>query len=101
MAGASVALAGALPWSNGPPPDIEIGYFMKAACGYLATTGSANGLEAHLHSFRSGAANGAAPAAAFVQRVPDDQLLRRATHHAVFAGCLADHLELNAYWTTA
>ncbi len=98
---ASTALAAALPWSQGPPPFYEIGYFMKATCGYLGTTGSAGGLEAHLHSFRGGGPNQFEPAAAFVQRVLDDGLLRRATHHTVFAGCLGDHLKLNGYWTMA
>ena len=101
VASATTALAGALPWSHGPPPFYEIGYFMKASCAYLSTTGSAIGLEAHLHSFRVGGPNQSTSAAAFVQRVLDDQLLRRATHHAVFAGCLGDHYKLNGYWTMA
>lgn len=102
VSSASNALGTALPWSNNAvPPFYEVGYFMKAACEYLQKVGSAQGLEVHLHTFRQGGANGNTMAATFIQRIPDDQLLRRATHHAVFSGCLGDHLKLNSYWTMA
>lgn len=98
---ASAVLANALPWNNGVPGIYETGSFIKEACRYLQTVGSAQGLEAHLHTFRPGATNQNLASAGFIQRLPDDQLLRRATHHAVFSGCLGDHLKLNAYWTMA
>lgn len=101
VSSASAALGTALPWSNGVPPFYEVGYFMKETCGYLQKVGSAQGLEVHLHTFRRGGANENIVAATFIQRILDDQHLRRATHHAVFAGCLGDHLKLNSYWTMA
>jgi len=98
---ASAALASALPWSGGAPGVYETGFFIKEACGYLQKVRTAQGLEVHLHTFRLDSINQNQPAASFIQRIPDDQLLRRATHHAVFAGCLGDHLKLNGHWTMA
>jgi len=90
-----------LPWGAQTPMSVEVGWFVKSACGYLQTAGSAIGLEQHLHSLRPGGSKQGDPAAAFVRRVPDDVLLRRATHKAVFAGCLGYHQMLNGYWTMA
>ncbi|MCC6497036.1 MAG: hypothetical protein IT193_12360 [Propionibacteriaceae bacterium] len=97
----SAVLARGVTWSGVAPGIYETGYFIKEACGYLKKLGTADGLEVHLHSFRLNAPNQTAPAAAFIQRVADDVQLRRATNHAVFAGCLGHHRLLNAYWTMA
>ncbi len=98
---ASAVLARAVTWSGVAPGTYETGYFIKEACGYLKKRGTADGLEVHLHTFRVNAPNQTAPAAAFIQRAADDVQLRRATHHAVFAGCLGHHRLLNGYWTMA
>ena len=98
---ASNALVGALPWDSGFPAFYEVGYFMKAACQYLEVQGSAVGLMEYLVTFRAGGQNQHTHAAGFVQRIPSDLLLRRATHHVVFGGCLGYHQYLNGYWTMA
>ncbi len=98
---ASVVLASAMSWPQGPPLFYELGYFMKAACGYLRVTGSVDGFEAYLQSFRPGGSNQAGRAAAFLRRVPDNLLLRRAANHTVLAGCPGSHRLLGPYWTTA
>lgn len=101
VAAAGAVLGTVMTWPGGPPAFYELGYFMKSACGFLRATGSAAGLEAFLHSHRPGGANATGRAAAFVQRVPDDALLRRATNHVVLAGCAGDHRLLGYYWTNA
>ena len=101
---ATTALTTSMSWSPEPPPYYEIGYFMKFTCAYLQQYGSATNLEVTLHSYRLGGSNQATGGSisTFVQRFGlDDQLLRRATHHAVFNGCLGDHGKLNGYWTMA
>lgn len=98
---AKLALAAELPWTAGPPPTHEIGFFLKTACGYLQDADSADGLEQHLHSYRRGGLNHNGQAAPFVQRIANDAMLRRATHHVVFAGCPGYHQLLNAHWTMA
>lgn len=98
---ASAVLARAVTWAGVAPGIYETGYFIKEACGYLKKLRTADGLEVHLHLFRLNGPNQNAPAAAFIQRAADDVQLRRATHHAVFAGCLGDHRLLNGYWTLA
>lgn len=104
---ASTALANAIQWTDGVPPEYEIGYFGKNVCNYLQLNGSAYGLEAYLQSFRTDPQLKTSTVGTFVNRFgsggsPEmDQLLRRATHHTVFAVCLGDHPKLNGYWTMA
>lgn len=98
----SAALATAAQWTAGVPPFYENGSFMKEVCRYLQVTGSAYGLEQHLHSFRMGGSNADnAPTSTFIQRVGDDVTLRRFTNLAAMNGCLGDQYKLNGYWTMA